>query len=96
MTAKRWTAADEERIGIYCERGDMSLSDMAARLQHTQAETKEKLEAMGLMVPVQKYTQRKCLCCGKDFPSAHSMNRMCGYCRSHSVTPFDVGARILA
>jgi len=32
---------------------------------------------------------RKCLCCGKTFPSAHAGNRLCGSCRGKSVSPFE-------
>ncbi len=34
--------------------------------------------------------ERKCLCCGKPFPSDGPMNRLCNACRGKSRTPFDI------
>lgn len=31
---------------------------------------------------------RRCLCCNKEFPSAHAGNRLCNGCRTKSVSPF--------
>lgn len=31
---------------------------------------------------------RRCLCCNKDFPSAHAGNRLCNGCRTKSISPF--------
>lgn len=33
-------------------------------------------------------TERKCLGCGNPFPSAHSMNRLCGSCRNRTTSPY--------
>jgi len=32
--------------------------------------------------------KRLCMCCGKTFLSAHSMNRLCTSCRTKDVSPF--------
>lgn len=96
MKKTRWLSHDEEQLRFWFDNTEYTVAEMAGRLNRSQAAVAAKLSALGLTLSSQKFTPRKCMCCGKEFKSAHSMNRLCGSCNGRSVSRFDVGAAILA
>jgi len=39
--------------------------------------------------------ERRCMCCGRTFPSEGAHHRLCDRCRKETLTPFDVPHGVL-
>lgn len=90
----QWIATDLKR----------PISSIASRLETLRIKRTRPAPLLGEPAPSQMLGQRahikeggvgerkprNCLCCGREFLSAHSGNRLCSSCRTKSVGPFDL------
>lgn len=86
----RMTAAGTPQRGIAAAL-DRPLSSISSRLDRLGAPQRGPVgqRVLAKAGGAGERRARNCLCCGREFESAHCMNRLCGNCRRQSASPFD-------
>lgn len=81
----RYSAAEDERIRTLRAAGN-KVRDIAQALGRSEESVSSRMRWIDGVGG--QSSKRKCLCCGRTFPSEGPHNRLCGSCRRQSVSPY--------
>lgn len=61
---------------------------IAKKMDRPESSVYRRMDVLGLRNARPSKTQRRCLCCSKDFLSDGPHNRLCGSCRIKNTSPY--------
>lgn len=98
-TRRDWTLDEDARLADLRAK-NLSLMDIGVLMGRPHTSIKSRIETLARHAaappappaPADTRKVRKCLCCGREFNSDGPHNRLCGPCRSKSVSPYELYA----
>jgi len=95
-TRREWTPEEDARLADLRGKG-LSLEAVGELMGRPHTSIKSRIETLARHAAegaahANTRKVRKCLCCGREFTSEGAHNRLCGVCRSKSVSPYELYA----
>ena len=84
-TPGRWTPAEDATLKRMLTEGTKPCA-IAKQLRRPESSVYRRMET--LQRPARR--ERNCMCCGNTFMSDGPHNRLCGRCRTTTLSPFDI------